>query len=175
MSAQISAPASAAAGVHIAGIYRLFLLYIEPAFAVQGAVMSAFSPLWYLSVMTPYANRSHYSPVIQVVFDQLAATYFLFAFNQAVVLRVADGNLRVWKTMIFGMLVCDLVHIVATKNALGWDLQLDPMRWRFYDWFNIAFLYAVTLMRIAFLAGVGVSEGPAARAPPKNKAKAKTG
>lgn len=170
-SAQV--PPSTAA--HIAGIYRLFLLYIEPTLALQGAIMCARSPLWYLSVMSPHANRSHYHPILQVVFDQLAATYFLFAFNQAVVLRVADNNLRVWRAMVFGMLVCDLLHMYATKEALGWDLQLDPTAWRFYDWFNLAVLYGAAALRIAFLAGVGVVEVAPGGGPAKKAAKTKTG
>lgn len=176
MSTQVAAPADV---VHIPALYRLFLLYVEPVLAVQGAVMCARSPLWYLSVMTPHANRSHYHPILQVVFDQLAATYLLFAFNQAVVLRVAEGNLRVWKAMVFGMLVCDVIHMYATKNALGWDLQLDPAGWRFYDWFNLAVLYGMGAMRIAFLAGIGVKEGgnkgQVSVKGTKKKAKAKTG
>lgn len=168
MSAQTNA-----ATVHIPGLYRLFLLYVEPALAVQGAVMCARSPLWYLSVMSPLANRSHYEPVLQVVFDQLAATYLLFAFNQAVVLRIADGHLRVWNAMVFGMLVCDALHVRATYVALGPDLLLHPARWRFYDSFNIAVLFGMAALRIAFLFGVGVKEGGAEET--RKKVKAKTG
>lgn len=142
--------------VHIPTIYRILLLYVEPALAVQGAVMCAWSPLWYLSVMTPHATDDLYHPTLQVIFNQLSATYLLFAFNQAVVLRVADGNLPVWKAMITGMLVCDLIHIHATKDALGWETQLDPTRWRFDDWFNLVVLFGMSALRIAFLLGVGV-------------------
>lgn len=151
--------ASSASQVYISPIYRVFLLYIEPFSAFYGAVLAARSPLLYLSVMSPHANTSHYHPELQVIFDQLAATYFLFAFNQGVVLRVADGNLRVWNALIAGMLFCDVFHILGTGKALGWAAMLDPASWRLYDWVNLATLYGAASLRIAFLSGVGVRDG----------------
>lgn len=146
---------------HIAPFYRLFHLYIEPFLAFYGAVMAARSPLLYLSVMSPAANLSHFNPEVRVIFDQLAAVYFLFAFNEAIVLRVADGNLRVWNAMVSGMVFCDLFTIRATVNAMGWDALLDPLGWRLYDWVNIVTLLGALSTRTAFLSGWGVTEGAA--------------
>lgn len=146
--------------VHMSPIYRLMLLYVEPFMAFYGATMAARSPLLYLSVMSPGADLSHYRPELQVVFDQLAGTYLLFAFNQAVVLRVADGHLRVWRAMVAGMVLCDVAHVFATARAMGgWAAMVDPSGWRPYDWVNVLTLYAMTAMRVAFLSGVGVREG----------------
>ncbi|KAJ4416173.1 hypothetical protein N0V82_006933 [Gnomoniopsis sp. IMI 355080] len=142
----------------IAPIYRVWHLYIEPFSAFYGAVLCARSPLLYLSVMSPTANRSHHNSEVQIVFDQLAATYLLFAFNQAVVLRVADGNLRVWRALLAGMLLCDIVHVWGTSKALGPTLYV-PTEWRLYDWVNIVMLIIPVVLRSAFLAGVGVEEG----------------
>lgn len=113
--------------------------------------------------MSPRANLSHYqSDVHQIIFDQLAATYFLFAFNQAVVLRVAgegQGGLRVWRVMLAGMLLCDLVHLWGTTKALGGlGALLAPAGWRFYDWVNVVMLILPIVLRGSFLAGWGVSE-----------------
>lgn len=154
-----------ASQVDIAPIYRLFFLYIEPFSAFYGAVLAARSPLLYLSVMSPHANTSHYHPELQVIFDQLAATYFLFAFNGGVVLRVADGHLGVWKALIAGMLFCDLFHILGTGNALGWAAMLAPARWRLYDWVNLVTLYGGASLRLAFLSGLGVKDGGAQAKP----------
>lgn len=96
-------------------------------------------------------------------------------------------ELRVWKAMVFGMLVCDLVHMHATKNALGgWEAQLDFGKLRFYDAFNLAVLYGMAGLRVAFLAGVGIkghaNGAPAGQQKPaqvaagsKKGSKAKTG
>lgn len=157
----------------VAPLYRLFLLWVEPFMAFYGATMAARSPLLYLSVMSPAADRSHYNPVLQVIFDQLAGTYLLFAFNQAIVLRVADrpGGLPVWRAMVAGMLLCDAVHIVGTARALGgWAAMVDPSAWRLYDWVNVVTLYAMSAMRVAFLSGLGVTEDDGSA-----KSKTKTG
>lgn len=144
---------------YIAPIYRVWHLYIEPFSAFYGAVLCARSPTLYLSVMSPHANLSHYNPEIhQVVLDQLAATYLLFAFNQGVVLRVADGNLQLWRVMLAGMLICDVVHVWATSKVLGPAL-FTPAAWRLFDWVNVVMLVIPVVLRSAFLAGVCVSEG----------------
>lgn len=140
-------------------VHRVWHLYIEPFNAFYGAVLCARSPLLYLSVMSPRANLSHYHPELQVVFNQLAATYLLFAFNQAVVLRMADGNLRIWRGLLAGMLLCDFVHVWATANALGGAGVASPALWRVFDWVNVVMLIIPLVLRSAFLAGVGVSEG----------------
>lgn len=159
---------------HIAGIYRLWLLYIEPFLAIYGGVMATRSPLLYLSVMDPRANLSHYHPEIQVLFDQLFGCYFLFAFNQAIVLRVAENNLRVWRVMVAGMLACDIIHMRATGRAMGWAAHLDPLSWRFFDAFNLVVLYGAAALRIAFLAGVGVAEESEGPQPAKSTTGVKT-
>lgn len=164
----------------IAPIYRVWHLYIEPFSAFYGAVLCARSPLLYLSVMSPRANLSHYNAEVQVVFDQLAATYLLFAFNQGVVLRIADGNLRLWRALLAGMLICDIVHIWATSKVLGPALYA-PAEWRFYDWVNVIMLIIPVVLRSAFLAGVGVKEGgkkgasPAGASGRQTRSKTKTG
>src|SRR5262245_54564369 len=113
--------------------YRAFLLWLEPFLAAQGAFMAAFRADEYFEVMTPAATAIANHPEFRVVFDQLAATYLLFAFNSAVVLRLS-GELRVWKAMLAGIAICDIVHIYATAKALGMDVFLDPMQWRPVDW-----------------------------------------
>lgn len=165
-----------ASHVQIAPIYRLWHLYIEPFGAFYGAVLSSRSPRLYLSAMSPGANLSHYHPEVQVIFDQLAATYFLFAFNQGVVLRVADGNLRVWRAMLAGMLLCDVFHVAGTAKALGPAL-LDPAAWRLYDWVNVVMLLIPLVLRSAFLAGVGVQDAERAKSQavtPRRQTRSKT-
>src|SRR5437667_6315759 len=90
--------------------YRILLLYFEPLAALNGAFLAHFKPSDYLLVMSPSATASTYSPQTQIVYDQLAATYLLFAFNEAVVLRVTS-ELRVWKAIVLGILLCDAVHL----------------------------------------------------------------
>lgn len=135
--------------------YRLFLLYIEPLAAFVGAILAHFHPTRFLSTMSATAT---YHPSNQIIYDQLAATYVLFAFNEAVVLRVTD-SIKVWKALLLGILICDVIHLYGTSIALGSDVMLNPALWRWEDAVNISMLVGPIIMRLAFLLGVGLNNG----------------
>ncbi|KAL1858251.1 hypothetical protein Daus18300_009997 [Diaporthe australafricana] len=174
-------PSTSSSSSSIAPAYRVLFLYAEPFGALYGALLAGRTPLKYLYLVSPGGAPAHYHPSLQVVLDQLAATYFLFAFNEAVVLRIAgDGsggssgssgtaNVRVWSAMLCGMLLCDLLHINAARNALGgWAALLDPAGWRFEEWVVMVPTVLFAAARVAFLLGFGV-------AGEKVKPKTKTG
>ncbi|KAF2014712.1 hypothetical protein BU24DRAFT_423611 [Aaosphaeria arxii CBS 175.79] len=140
---------------HIPLLYRIMFLYFEPFSAFNGALLCHFRPANFLTTMSATAT---YSPSVQVIFDQVAACYILFAFNEAVVLRITK-ELRVWKTMILGMVLCDMLHIYGSWQALGTEVSLRPWLWRSEDALNMTILYGFLLLRLAFLAGIGLGKG----------------
>ncbi|KAF2242565.1 hypothetical protein BU26DRAFT_524166 [Trematosphaeria pertusa] len=146
--------------------YRLLLLYIEPVFALNGSILCLFQPELFLHAFSPKLKYSHDS---QLVFDQLAATYLLFAFNQAVVLRVAK-DLRVWKAIVLGILLCDTVHLWAGWKVMGTEVFVRPWLWRIEDWVAISSLVIPMAMRAAFLREVGIEKGEGKAANGKVKA-----
>lgn len=138
--------------------YRLFFLFIEPVSALVGAYYAHFQQREYL-LLTDAASAPVLGPVptgTSVVLSQLANLYLLFALNEALVLR-ATSDLRVWKTLLFGLLVADLGHLY-TLRALGPGLYLpwNFASWNAIDWGNVPFVYLGASMRTAFLAGVGL-------------------
>ncbi|KAI3399331.1 hypothetical protein diail_7286 [Diaporthe ilicicola] len=158
----------------IAAAYRLLFLYAEPFGALYGALLAGRAPLRFLYMVSPGGGPAHYHPSLQVALDQLAATYFLFAFNEAVVLRVAgdsDGraNVRVWSAMLCGMLLCDLLHLNAARNAMGWAALLDPAGWRLDDWVILVPTVGFAAARVAFLLGFGVEGEESEEVKPKTK------
>jgi hypothetical protein len=134
--------------------YRALLLYLEPIMAFNGAILCIFFPALFLSTFSPYLA---YHADSQLIYNQLAATYTLFAFNQAVVLRVAK-DLRVWKAIVLGILVCDIVHLWAGFDVMRKDGTMWPGVWRAEDWVAVASLVVPMGLRVAFLAGLGVQE-----------------
>lgn len=134
--------------------YRILLLYFEPLLALNGAITLHLFPARYLVVMSPFATASTYNPITQVVYDQLAATYFLFAFVEAVVLRVTS-ELSVWKAIVFGLLTCDVMHLYGSCAAMGFEAFIKPWMWRADDWVNLTLLYGPALMRLGLLLEVG--------------------
>jgi hypothetical protein len=138
---------------HLPIVYRLFFLWLEPLMALGGSYLCHFDPVSFLRTMSATAS---YSPSNQVIYDQLAATYVLFAFNEAVVLRVAK-DLRVWKAMMIGLLLCDCIHIYGSWNVLGTRVFTNPFLWRAEDRLNLILLWWGLAIRTAFLTGVGLA------------------
>ncbi|KAF2684919.1 hypothetical protein K458DRAFT_388617 [Lentithecium fluviatile CBS 122367] len=135
--------------------YRLLLFYIEPFFALNGSYLLLFKPAVFLHTFS--ANLA-YAPSNQIIYDQLGAVYMLFAFNQAVVLRIAQ-DIRVWKAILVGILICDAVHFWAGMKLMVDDGNTSPLGWRPEDWVAVLALVIPGGMRIAFLCDVGIRYG----------------
>src|SRR4051794_30125768 len=67
--------------IKIPFIYRFVFLFVEPMGALTGAIMLHFTPQLFLNAMSPNLT---YAASHQIIYDMLAATYVLFAFNEAV-------------------------------------------------------------------------------------------
>ncbi|KAF2101671.1 hypothetical protein NA57DRAFT_35748 [Rhizodiscina lignyota] len=141
-------------------LYRLFFLYVEPLSTILGAYYAHLEPLTYLT-LTHSASAPAFVATIpkgtSVVLTQLANLYFLFALNEGLVLR-STNDLRVWRTLLFGLLVADFGHLYSCKD-LGPDVYWQFWNWNAIDWGNIAFVYCGAAMRSAFLLGVGLKGG----------------
>lgn len=138
--------------------YRVFFLVVEPISALVGAYYAHFRQRDYL-LLTDSASAPVLTAIptgTSIVLSQLANLYLLFALNEALVLR-STSDLRVWKTVLFVLLVADLGHLYSIK-ALGSDIFLpwNFTRWNAIDWGNIPFVYLGASMRTAFLADVGM-------------------
>lgn len=137
--------------------YTTFFLFIEPISALVGAFYAHFRPLAYLQLTHTASSPSSLSSIplsTNIVLTQLANLYLLFALNEALVLR-STSDLRVWKTVLFGLLVADFGHLYSVKG-LGWEVYWRVWEWNKMDWGNVGFVYAGATMRMLFLAGVGL-------------------
>ncbi|TDZ23584.1 hypothetical protein Cob_v003537 [Colletotrichum orbiculare MAFF 240422] len=139
-------------------VYRLFFLTIEPFSALLGAYFAHFRQVEYLSLTHAASKPDAIPQGTAIVLSQLANLYFLFALNEALVLRAAT-DLRVWKTVLFGLLVADFGHLYSVRS-LGPDVYYNFFKWNAIDWGNVPFVYVGASMRIAFLAGVGFRQVP---------------
>ena len=61
--------------------------------------------------------------------------------------------------MLFGMFLCDLLHLFGSYRVLGPEVFFDPRMWRWEEWVNFVMLYGPGGMRLSFCAGVGL-DGP---------------
>ena len=158
MSSQSTAPVRRGPiGIGLPVIYRVFFLLIEPISAAVGAYYAHFRPLDYLRLTHAESAPTSNSDIplsTTIVLSQLANLYFFFALNEAVVLR-STADLRVWKAVLFCLLVGDLGHLYTVRQ-LGIGIYYGVFTWNAIDWGNIPFVYAGALMRVAFLLGIGL-------------------
>ncbi|KAI1393814.1 uncharacterized protein F4822DRAFT_424276 [Hypoxylon trugodes] len=133
--------------------YRTFFLIIEPISALVGAFYAHFRQNEYLA-MTAHSSFVRVPLGTSIVMSQLANLYLLFALNEALVLR-STGDLRVWNTVLFVLLIADFGHLYSV-SSLGLWVYGDVSQWNAIDWGNVPFVYLGATMRIAFLAGVGL-------------------
>jgi len=142
--------------------YTLFFLFIEPIATLAGAFYANFRQLDYLQLTDAASSPLSIEEiplVTSTVLTQLANLYFAFVLNEALVLR-ATSDLRVWKTLLFGLLVADFGHLYSC-HGLGLDIYWNVLGWNKMDWGNIGFVYVGATMRMLFLSGVGLDTAKA--------------
>lgn len=137
--------------------YRLFFLIIEPTSALVGAYFAHFRQEDYLTLTHAPSATLPVPMGTSIVMSQLANLYLLFTLNEALVLR-STGDVRVWKTVLFVLLLADFGHLFSVSK-LGPSIYWNVASWNAIDVGNIPFVYLGASMRIAFLAGVGLPVG----------------
>lgn len=144
-------------------IYQAFFLYIEPISTIVGAYYAWFQPQYYLDLTHPASAPGLFGVPLgtEVALRQLANLYLAFALNEALVLR-ATSDLRVWKTLLFGLLVADFGHLYSCF-PLGLSYYYDFQNWNAIAWGNIAFVYCGATLRTCFLLGFGLGAGKKAK------------
>jgi hypothetical protein len=132
-------------------LYQAWHLWFEPLIALSGVYHLHWAPEQYFDFMP---RSSHYSPASQIVYDQLAASYLLFAAVEALVLRAAN-NLQVWRAVIFALLLCDAGHMYAAWAEMGTENFFRPWLWRTMDTITMLMNLAPPVLRFAFLLEIG--------------------
>jgi hypothetical protein len=148
-------PAQVAFRIH--PLYRIFFLVIEPISALVGAFFTHFRQETYLTLLNAASAPTTQAPkATSVAMSQLANMFFFFALNEALVLR-STADLRVWRTVLFVLLVADVGHLFS-MSELGTGIYWDVVSWNASDWGNVPFVYAGMIMRVCFLMGFGLGE-----------------
>ncbi|PHH89060.1 hypothetical protein CDD83_6705 [Cordyceps sp. RAO-2017] len=141
-------------GFRLPAVYRTFFLLIEPLSALLGAFYSHLRQKQYLDLLDAFSTASEVPASTSVALSQLANMYLFFALNEALVLR-STWDLRVWRTVLFVLLIADFGHLYA-MNALGPAIYYNMAGWNISHVANIPWVYAGATLRICFLAGVGL-------------------
>jgi len=147
----------------IPSLYRLFFLYVEPLATLVGAYYAWFLPKTYLELTHEASAPGILGLPIStnVVLRQLANLYLAFVLNEALVLR-STNDLKVWRTLLFGLLVADFGHLYSC-SLLGSDYYYDIRTWNSIAYGNILFVYCGATLRACFLLGVGLGASKKAK------------
>ncbi|RDW66755.1 hypothetical protein BP5796_09504 [Coleophoma crateriformis] len=143
-------------------IYRLYFIYIDPALALYGSILVLTNPALFLQSTTPptlteaatvSTTTGPLNPLTTLLLTQISALYAFFAITEGLVLYQTK-QLRVWRSVLLGVLVCDIGHGYAVLNAdaAAWDLR----GWRAVDAINYGILIFGAGLRGSFLLGVGL-------------------
>ena len=114
-----------------------------------------------MTLSTPTQSVLGVSTTQSIILTQLANLYFVFALNEALVLR-ATNDRAVWKAFLLGLLIADFGHLYSVK-AVGTEVYWRFWTWNAMYWGNLGFVYVGALMRSAFLLGLGIEEGKGAK------------
>jgi hypothetical protein len=144
-------------------LYQLFFLYVEPVATAAGAYMAHFQQYEYMqmTLQTTAQSIMGVTKTESIILTQLANLYFVFALNEALVLR-ATNDRAVWRTFLLGLLIADFGHLYSVK-AVGVEVYWRFWEWNAMYWGNLGFVYVGALMRSAFLLGLGLGEGKIAK------------
>ena len=138
-------------------------LYIEPVATALGAYYAQFQPREYME-MTMATGTNTFLPGAggsvstreTIVLTQLANLYFVFALNEALVLR-ATNDRRVWAVFLLGLLLADFGHLYSV-HGVGIEIYYQVWNWNAMYWGNLGFVYVGATFRTAFLLGLGMGK-----------------
>jgi hypothetical protein len=150
---------------HIPSFYRAFFLYVDPVLCFSGIYLAFFDPSTYLLNSTPSALVSKIDtttaipPLPQFLVNTIGSFYLFIFSMEALLLRQSltfpQGlNVKVWRTVMFGILLTDLGLLYGGYRADA-ETLLDVTAWTKGDWTNNGVLALAIAMRTSFLLGIG--------------------
>lgn len=153
-----------AASTTIPYLYRFPLLYLEPLFALSGAILVLTNPQKYLASMSRNTISS-FDPSTQFIYTELAGGWLHLVFTEAVIFRLVD-DVRVWRLICMGILLSDAAYTHSCAQAVGgWKAWLVVSEWTVEDWTVAVTTWPFLLARLGIVFGVGLKseEGEAKR------------
>ncbi|KAF2735271.1 hypothetical protein EJ04DRAFT_563450 [Polyplosphaeria fusca] len=141
----------------IPAFYRVFFTTIDPMIALGGgAYLNFFDPAVTITSVFPASHPwSDMTPSHTMLFHQLGGAFMQMAFLMIFLLRYT-ADVGVWKLFEAAILITDFTLFYSNYAGLvaqeRW--QMDKIRWE--EWSTFAITAFITVVRVLFLAGVGM-------------------
>jgi len=139
-------------------IYCITFLYFEPLIAFLGACQALFLPTTLLAAQTPNA-AAYYRPELRPLTTQIAGGWLFLAFNDFVLLRVFSEDVKVWRYVLMGGLLCDIVFTASIIMDFGVKRFFDVRMWSVVDAGVILSTVLPMALKVTGALGVGMRKG----------------
>jgi hypothetical protein len=133
-------------------VYIITFNWFEPILATLGALQAYFAPQDLIELATPNVK---YDPSLHALFTQLAGSWLLLAFNDAVTLRITR-DVKIWRCILAAGLISDASYTLSLYESLGAARLFVPWVWTGMDWLTIGTTVVPMVIKGAFVAGVGL-------------------
>lgn len=140
--------------IHV--FYRFWFTWLDPLTLVPTVYALIFAPQNVLDAFVP-APLSAPNPDQGFLLHQLAAMFAFVAIMLGVALRVSH-DIKVWRVIIGGILLVDIAILASIYVSLEQQGRLRLGALRSTDWGNILFTALCAVVRVFFLAGIGVQD-----------------
>jgi hypothetical protein len=146
---------------HVNNFYRIWFTWFDPIVILLTIIACISNPSKALEMLVPPEVTS-FVPEQAALMYQQAPLFGFLGIMFAVLLRVSPDP-KVWRVVQAATLAVDVSLIVIMAAALQQQGRLSTAKWRGIEWFNMFFTACIALGRVAYLMGIGGSEGPIAK------------
>lgn len=134
--------------------YHIWFKWLDPLVLAATVYAMILNPQIMLDAWAP-PPLSAYNPDHGFLLHQLAALFVFVGLILGGVLRISN-DIKVWRFIIASVLLVDIAMLASAYATLKQQDRLSFEAMRSEDWSNVLFTGLVTVIRILFLAGVGV-------------------
>ncbi|CAO2655540.1 Nn.00g043430.m01.CDS01 [Neocucurbitaria sp. VM-36] len=135
--------------------YYYSFTVVDPFLSLLAVYMNYFDPLTILDPAFPRTSPYKWNPTNAFLQHQAGGAFAMFAFLMIFMLRYTN-DLGVWKLFQGGLLFTDFAALFSMFKAIqaqGGEIRSEATT-------NIAIIAVITIVRVLFVAGVGVGIGP---------------
>ncbi|KAF1995555.1 hypothetical protein P154DRAFT_610740 [Amniculicola lignicola CBS 123094] len=141
----------------VPGVYRFFFTWFDPIVSFAGAYMDFAARDLVINSLVP--NAPPCNPHYAFIFQRAGGRMLSVSFLSGALLRATD-DLKVWKYIQTAILIIDVSTLYSVWDALRVQGRLRFGATRSEDWGTVGITLFATVLRVAFLAGVGYKKRP---------------
>ncbi|KAH7174246.1 uncharacterized protein B0J16DRAFT_348337 [Fusarium flagelliforme] len=135
-------------------IYTLWFLWVDPALTIMGMWVNFLDHN--LALQAFFTTRPPAAPFAPFLY-QIGGMGTSYLIIQLTLLRYTH-DVNIWKMVQGAILPADFTMLTAIYVGLKMENNLALGGWRWEDWFSVIVTGICTVLRIAFVLGVGVKD-----------------